>query len=115
MNQSAKEPEIVKVHANLRDDNGKDKWFDVEIALTDDLLKALRGKEQETPKKVDYNLLRLNAYRDFLKSAAVISGDISLDKNGKQVVYRDPILVPREFYQSLEIKLKEYEKLEKGA
>lgn len=77
-----KEPKMVSLYINRRDNFGNEHWLEVELALTEELIEALKEAIQPAPvviNTVDFDKQRIEAYRRFIKRRCVFSGDHKLD------------------------------------
>lgn len=76
------EPELVTVHLNQRDDKGKEYWTTMQLALTDELVNALKNKIQPEPIVVDktveinYDAKRLELYRRFIRTRCTFTSSL---------------------------------------
>lgn len=82
-------PKVVKAHVSLRDDNGKETWIDIGLALTPEFVKDIADALKQSGDfvnhilipapapiqvPIDFDAMRLQAMRDALNAAKVFTG-----------------------------------------
>lgn len=120
-----KEPEIIDIHINVRDDNGNEHWKTVGLALTDELLSVIKDKvEIKAPisQPVNYDKMKLEVYESLFKTRVRPAQhsqntfeftERKSDTNRRKIPFKEVhILHPDDVNQALTL-IKEYERLEK--